>query len=1482
MDDGIDDAAAATAFTVLNQRIELDFSFCPRRVTGKTTIEIQPQSHKLREIHVNCRQLKPTSVYVRGTSAAFHYDDLYDRLSLFPGTNIHQHHFPQNRLRKHESGEAEELVIFVPEKLRIKDVRSPGGPEAVYETLAVQIEYTLDNFRDAVHFVGVEDGDMRYPHAFTRNSPFAGMASSLFPCVDDGSTRGHFEVLVRYPRTVGDALGKTLGAGAIPQTNGDLADGEEDDGDGFTEEERALEMTVICSGVLTDEIADPEDHTRMTSTFSIETTVGVLPQHIGIVLGPFQHVDLSEYRDTSEDDRLQDEAIKVHAFCLPGREDEVRNSAMMVPKTLDSFTDHYQTYRFGKSYKMAFVDDLDCDTAHTMSMTICSSRLLFPGPVWEPLEHTTRALVHAVASQWIGVDIIAQTPRDHWVIVGGSWWMAEFHLRDLFGKNAHRFRQKKIVDTTVQMDVRRPCLYDLGEFLQLDPGEQEFMQLKSLSVLSILHNRLVKASGKNGMDRCIYRMLFNHGNGSYANGAISTEAFMSNCEKVGHQKLDTFFRQWVFGAGCPIFECFQNFNKKKQVVALTIRQTQSDPSVLPDNRGLESAEFMREAKERSRGLYTDSEPPAFVGPMTIRIHEADGTPYEHIVEINSNLVKVEIPYNTKYKRLKRNRLQKERQAAAQGVSIDASGEQQEDVTLYTLGDIFQEPEQVEEWNIMEKWDPLDEQSMDNAAYEWIRADADFEWITKMTIDMPSYMFHSQLQQDKDVVAQAESLQYFSTRAGHPLLSSIMIKTLMDHRYFHAIRTMAAELLVNMMTDFNDVRMIGLFHLKKAFQELFCMPGSTMTRANDFENRALYLIQCTIPKAIARVKGPDGKTPMEVKSFLLDLVRYNDNRGNAYSDDHYISELMKCLTETITSGDSAGRSGDVTEDLLAESEEHDFRTKALDELQRHLRFDEWVPTFQNIYTRTVLDCEVKLIQNGVKPLKVNDFLQYTHAGNAENVRLKAWECLVNLGIFSMKNSVIRYFIHTMQSDPSPYFRSEMLRRFETAVGQMAVGEAYVPEVPKELEQGGSLIEDPAVTHARALARAARLTRKTLDGAIQGLKADFQNNETLQQSIEEALGSKIMSVGDVSDLLNFVNLVVEPVDELQVKLMYPWYYKVERVDGSENELLMRFTRTRVRTVSTHPRQQPTALEPSEDVSVPPQPSGPANPKLKLKWGGPKTSSNGPPSAGPPSAESRSAEPQPSAQATPVPASPTGPAEVRNRLQSTAGLPGLQSNHQKDPTPPATVAPPIVAKATPRPEPTPQPAQAPPTETSTPMEGVEMAVVPSPKPSLPSTPAIPSRDPTPKPTEPPKATPKPSPAATPARSSATPAPSSSAPSAKPASVKPAPKIKVKLGIKPPAAPKTPKPPKPSKSGPSLIVKLRVPGDKLRAVEAGVPSKKRKAEKLAAGERPAKRQSTDPGASVNGSAGMVEVRNINSPGWGPRLMVKVRSARLGELKLQ
>ena len=112
---------------------------------------------------------------------------------------------------------------------------------------------------------------------------------------------------------------------------------------------------------------------------------------------------------------------------------------------------------------------------------------------------------------------------------------------------------------------------------------------------------------------------------------------------------------------------------------------------------------------------------------------------------------------------------------------------------------------------------------------------------------------------------------------HGLVSTILVRTLMDWRYFHGVRTTAAQALSKHAKD--ELNWIGLHHLEKAFQEFFCFPNSPMTRSNDFSDRATYYIQCAIPQAIARVRDNIGKAPLRVKRFLFDKLKFNDNSNN---------------------------------------------------------------------------------------------------------------------------------------------------------------------------------------------------------------------------------------------------------------------------------------------------------------------------------------------------------------------------------------------------------------------------------------------------------------------------------------------------------------------------------------------------------------------------------------------------------------------------
>lgn len=157
--------------------------------------------------------------------------------------------------------------------------------------------------------------------------------------------------------------------------------------------------------------------------------------------------------------------------------------------------------------------------------------------------------------------------------------------------------------------------------------------------------------------------------------------------------------------------------------------------------------------------------------MSIRIHEADGTPYEHIIEIKEQLHRIDIPYNTKYKRLRRNRRQRER-GGKPGES-DFAEDEAGDVLLYSLGDVLTSEDEVKEWQLSQ-WEKDDEEKMSQESYEWIRIDSDFEWICSLSFTMPPYMWISQLQQDRDVVAQLQvsciSCSIMSSLTHHRLFS----------------------------------------------------------------------------------------------------------------------------------------------------------------------------------------------------------------------------------------------------------------------------------------------------------------------------------------------------------------------------------------------------------------------------------------------------------------------------------------------------------------------------------------------------------------------------------------------------------------------------------------------------------------------------------------------------------------------------------------
>ncbi|OAA63751.1 transcription initiation factor tfiid subunit tsm1 [Niveomyces insectorum RCEF 264] len=997
----------------------------------------------------------------------------------------------------------------------------PASGQPTDGLFEIVIPFRTSHIRDGLHFVGVEEGDTRFPHVYTRHSPEPGIAACIFPCLDDPGSRCFWKIHIKCPRTLGDALLQQLAsqqssndAAAAAYTEKALSSNgnqgkqqpEKQQADAqrcqlqLTEEDKLLDMTVVCSGNLVGELIDENDETKKIMTFEI-TDHGAAAHHIGFAVGPFEHVDLfSAFRTDEADEKLGASALKVHGYCLPGRQEEVLNSCASLANAADEFAMTYGRYPYD-SFKLCFVDDMVEETTPLFSFSLCSNRLLFPDDVVERDMEVTRKLVHSLAYQYFGAYIVPNQRTEMWLTVGIAYYMTDLFLSKLCGNNDYRFRVKTMADRLAEEDRGRPSLHDLGTFAFLGDFEMEFMALKAPLVLFILDKRLTKAAGSASasLARVISKIIGKantSGWGDNNNEIISTESFRRVCQKTSQYPLEAFWSQWVLGSGCPWLSVKQRFNRKRLCVEISVHQTQETIAAKP--RPIRHDNFWRELVERRHGAYSRKVQRLFTGPMTIRIHEANGTPYEHIVEIREDAIltggaKFDIPYNTKYKRLKRNRRNRER--ATMTAANDAGGEINEEMIVFSLGDKLDTPEEMADWELID-WTEQDEKNMDQESYEWIRIDSDFEWIAKIHTNMPAWMYLSQLQQDREIVAQQDTLLYLSRIREHAMSATILTRTLYDDRYFHGLRTLAAENLARQVwktfdgqpggdggdehgtrdqehCDYNGKNSVvfrGLNQLVRTFRHFYCYEDST-TKPNDFTDMRQYWVRCAIIDAISKVHYENTR-PHEAQRFLLDLLRFNNNSQNSFSDHIYIAKLLSALAASFcppigSDGVGAstqrqlGGSGKREPDMAltfddAMSDEDDFNLgahidrmdvdteerqlleSALAEVERYRRMDEWTSSYQNVWTTAALEAKRKLMKAGVIPVDALEFVRYLQDGTIDLVQLKAYEALIDLGLM-LHPAILRLLLTTMTTHSSPFVRDRLFKQFTSGLAAIAFGE-----------------------------------------------------------------------------------------------------------------------------------------------------------------------------------------------------------------------------------------------------------------------------------------------------------------------------------------------------------------------------------------------------------------------------------------------------------
>ena len=267
----------------------------------------------------------------------------------------------------------------------------------------------------------------------------------------------------------------------------------------------------------------------------------------------------------------------------------------------------------------------------------------------------------------------------------------------------------------------------------------------------------------------------------------------------------------------------------------------------------------------------------------------------------------------------------------------------------------------------------------------------------------------------------------------------------------------------------------------------------------------------------------------------------------------------------------------------------FLNACLEEIDRHRRIDEWIPSYHNIVSTTALDCKRILVKASIIQVRPADLLQYTPEGTSDYLRLGAFSSIMALGL-AKHHAILRWFLFVLGTDPSPHVRENMLRIFGKTLGALALGEHL--EIAKEqaAQLDGLVIEQESTTEARQ----ADLARKqTVEGALNALRNEVSANPVLKKELWKAIESPTLSLRQLGELLDICSWLYESDPKMIIVLKYPRYWGFKNL--GKGKLL--FSRTaRIRT--TIHKRQPVAA-PSQPL-IKRENSNPNNsmqPPLKL---------------------------------------------------------------------------------------------------------------------------------------------------------------------------------------------------------------------------------------------------------------------------------------------
>uniref|UniRef100_UPI00358F3A99 transcription initiation factor TFIID subunit 2 isoform X2 n=1 Tax=Myxine glutinosa TaxID=7769 RepID=UPI00358F3A99 len=680
--------------------------------------------------------------------------------------------------------------------------------------------------------------------------------------------------------------------------------------------------------------------------------------------------DLTETIYTSD---MRHISSQVTHFCLPHLLPLLKHTTTFLHEIFE-FYEEILTCRYPFScYKTVFVDEAYTDASSYASMSIFSTSLLHGSSIVDQTPITRKRTAKALAQQFFGCFISRISWTDDWVLKGISGYIYGLWMKKTFGSNEYNFWIKKWLTRVTDFELQNSGIllhptFPSGKDKE-SPTPHLHFSTRYPHTLPCEYYKLYQAKAhlvlrliENRISMEFLLQVFNKLL-SLANTA-SSQRYQSHMWSQMLLSTAGFLKSISIVSGKDIQPLIRQWVEQSGVVKFF------GTFVFNRKRNILELELKQDCFSQGTQKY--------VGPLTVTVQELDGS-FNHNLQIEENSTRHEIPCHSKSRRNKKKKI-----PLMNGEEVD-----------------------------------MDLSAMDSdSPLLWIRVDPGMTLLRRISFEQPDFMWQYQLRYERSVAAQLEAiraLERYPTPASRLALTDIL-----EHEQcFYRVRLEATQCLAKVANAMVNT-WSGPPAMKSLFTRMFCCKScANIIKTNNFSNFQGYFLQKNVPIAMAKQRDAHGLCPKEVLTFILDLIKYNDNRKNKFSDNYYRAALIEALANTITPAVAASNESRTVEGL------HPDAKLVLEEITRFLNMEKLLPCYRHTVTASCLRAVRVLQKNGHIPSEPGLFQAYAQYGIFIDVRLAALHALVDYTRVDTSSEILQWLLHLVQNDPVSFVRHKIL-------------------------------------------------------------------------------------------------------------------------------------------------------------------------------------------------------------------------------------------------------------------------------------------------------------------------------------------------------------------------------------------------------------------------------------------------------------------------